>query len=294
MWKVKNFCEENKINYTTEDFETFSIECFFCSKFFTKKLKWLLRNSSPKCDRCSQKCEHDKQRRRCKECKGSSICEHDKRRSRCKDCKDQGSGGSSLCKTPLCSTFANRKYNGYCIRCFIFQFPDIPVTRNYKTKEKEVVDRILSYTADRWPKQLDWVHDKRIQDGCSKRRPDLLLDLGSHVLIIEIDEQSHSDYNCSCEAIRLQDISVDIGLRPIIIIRFNPDSYVRSSDGKKIPSCWDTNKLGIYTITHKKNWETRIRKLLDQIDFWMLNVPEGVFEIDEDKKLRIEIVELFF
>ena len=31
-------------------------------------------------------------------------------------------------------------------------------------------------------------YDKRIKCGCSKRRPDLLLDLGTHVIIVEIDE----------------------------------------------------------------------------------------------------------
>ena len=60
-------------------------------------------------------------------------------------------------------------------------FPDKPVIRNYKTKEKDVVDRIKEIFPD-----FTWVHDKKIQDGCSKRRPDLLLDLGSHIIIIEI------------------------------------------------------------------------------------------------------------
>jgi hypothetical protein len=47
------------------------------------------------CKECkgSAICEHDKQRSTCKECKGSSICEHDKQRSTCKECK-----GSSICE----------------------------------------------------------------------------------------------------------------------------------------------------------------------------------------------------
>ena len=68
-------------------------------------------------------------------------------------------------------------------------FPDKPVIRNYKTKEKEVVDRIKEIFPE-----FTWVHDKRVEDGCSKRRPDLLLDLGSHIIIIEIDENKYS-YN---------------------------------------------------------------------------------------------------
>jgi hypothetical protein len=33
-------------------------------------------------------CEHNKQRHHCKDCSGASICEHDRERSTCKDCKD--------------------------------------------------------------------------------------------------------------------------------------------------------------------------------------------------------------
>ena len=38
------------------------------------------------------KCEHDRQRSRCKECGGSQICPHDRLRSQCKEC-----GGSQIC-----------------------------------------------------------------------------------------------------------------------------------------------------------------------------------------------------
>ena len=40
-----------------------------------------------------KKCEHGRQRSRCKDCGGSGICEHGRVRSKCKDC-----GGSSICE----------------------------------------------------------------------------------------------------------------------------------------------------------------------------------------------------
>ena len=40
-----------------------------------------------------KKCEHGRERSRCKECGGSSICEHGRRRTMCKDC-----GGGSICE----------------------------------------------------------------------------------------------------------------------------------------------------------------------------------------------------
>ena len=123
------------------------------------------------CFTCRTKynCEHKRRRTNCKDCGGSSICEHKRLRNRCKDC-----GGSQLCKSELCETrVSNKKYKGYCLFCFIHLFPDEPNSRNYKTKEKDVVDRITKrYT------NFTWFADKKVQDGCSRRRPDLLLDMG--------------------------------------------------------------------------------------------------------------------
>ena len=74
-----------------------------------------------------------------------------------------------LCKTPFYESIYNPKYNGYCLTCFIHLFPDEPNARNYKTKEKDIVDRITqSFTG------FTWVADKKVQDGCC-RRPYLLL-----------------------------------------------------------------------------------------------------------------------
>ena len=38
------------------------------------------------------------------------------------------------CKTNLCNTRVEEKYEGYCFRCFIYTFPDKPMSKNYKTK----------------------------------------------------------------------------------------------------------------------------------------------------------------
>ena len=65
--------------------------------------------------------------------------------------------------------------------------------------------------------------------------------MGSHIIIIEIDENAHTDYDCSCENKRLMEISQDLGFRPIVFIRFNPDDYV-DKDGNNIKSCWKLNR----------------------------------------------------
>ena len=75
------------------------------------------------------------------------------------------------------------------------------------------------------------------------------------------------------------EISQDVGHRPIVFIRFNPDSYIDVSMNK-VASCWGLNKSGIMTIkiSKKKEWEERIRSLHEQIQYWIDNVPDKMVE----------------
>ena len=231
-----------------------------------------------RCKECggSSICEHGKVKTRCKECGGSAFCEHGKQKARCRDC-----GGSALCRNSWCNTHATKKYENYCLHCYIHMFPDKPVARNYKNKEASVSEYIKSKYS-----QFEWITDKKVQDGCSRRRPDLLLDLGYQVIIIEIDENQHIRYDSTCENKRTMELSQDVGHRPIVFIRFNPDDYMNG--GNKITSCWGLTKQGICTVKKTKNieWEERLNALSTQIDYW----------IDENNKTdkTVEIVQLFY
>lgn len=235
------------------------------------------KREKSKCKECggSSICEHKRQKSTCKECGGGSICKHGRIKSTCKEC-----GGGSLCKTEWCEKRKIEKYNGYCLRCCIHMCPEIKVSRNYKTKELDVFDRIREHFPN-----FTWVNDKVVEDGCSKRRPDILLDMGEHILILEVDENKHSSYDCICENKRLMQISQDLQHRPIVWIRFNPDGYV-NQEGINIRSCWKENKQGIMQImtTKKKEWEKRIEALKIQVQYW----------IDNKTTKTIEIIELFY
>jgi hypothetical protein len=183
----------------------------------------------------------------------------------------------------MCEIKGSLKYEGYCLRCFVYLFPDKPNSRNYKTKEKACIEFILEkFTKDKY----SWITDKIIQDGCSKRRPDLILDLGYQVIIIEIDENQHKHYDCLCENKRLMELSQDINHRPLILIRFNPDEYINNN--KKVSSCWEINKSGIYTIKKTKTteWTHRLNSLLNQIIYWC----------QEENKINkiVEIIQLYY
>ncbi len=190
---------------------------------------------------------------------------------------------SPRCKTELCDVqVRNDKYEGYCLRCFVHLFPDKPASRNFKTKESAVVQFVKTH----FP-QFDWVIDKRVRDGCSARRPDLLLDFGYFVLMIENDENQHYDYGgCSCENKRLMQLSQDVGHRPLIIIRFNPDDYIVY--GKKITSCWGTDKRGMACVKKStaKEWTDRLQDFHEKIEY--------LTNTDNRSEKMIEVIHLFY
>jgi hypothetical protein len=219
-------------------------------------------------------CMHNKTKSSCKECGGSAFCSHGIYKRYCKECD-----GSRLCISESCYENKNKKYNGYCLRCFVHLFPDEPVVRNYKTKEKSVTDHIKEVFPS-----YNWICDKQIQDGCSKKRPDVFLDLGHQVIIIEIDENQHETYDCSCDNKRLMMLSQDIGHRPMVMIRFNPDDYISSSG--KVTSCWNYNKKGLCLIKKckQKEWNSRLESLDQQIRYW--------YEHSTDK--TVEVIQLFY
>lgn len=216
----------------------------------------------------SEICEHNKLRSRCFDCGGSEICEHDKVRRDCFDC-----GGSRTCKghnTTMCYTRGNHKYKGYCVRCFQHFFPNEPVPKNFRTKEKVWTDYISENFKD-----YDWQFNRTIEYGCSKYRPDALLDMGSHIILLEHDENQHNSIGYSCENLRVMAIMRDCGYRPLVVIRFNPDEYM-DENGKNITSCWGVGKDGVIRVkpSKKREYGNRLEIFKQNIEYYIANEPE--------------------
>lgn len=167
------------------------------------------------------------------------------------------------CVSEWCDSLINGdKYNNYCCHCFVNKFPDHKLSRNHNTKEKIVYQFMKSKLIN-----LDIVRDKTIKDGCSKRRPDIYMDMGSHV-IIEVDEYQHSSYDNICENKRVMELSMDINHRPIVFIIFNPDNYIKPG-GEKISSCWKLTKSEKMTIRDTQEWEMRLETLFKKVSYWI-------------------------
>ena len=201
----------------------------------------------------------------------------------CADCKTDEMVDVKNKKCKQCDnvqiSHSIKKYKGYCLRCFIYLFPDEPVSRNYKTKEYAVVE----YIKENFEK-YKWIYNKKIYGGVSNRLPDLFLELKNQIIIIEIDENQHNFYDCSCDNKRLMEISLDVKHKPIVFIRFNPDGYI-DKDDKKVKSCWMVTKTtGIIKISSENKWKERLNKLKEEVEYWLEN----------DTNKTLEVIELYY
>ena len=168
----------------------------------------------------------------------------------------------NFCKRENCLTRASDlRYRGYCSQCFVDTFPDEPITKNLKFKEKKFVDYI-----DNEFKIYNPIYDKIIKSGSSKRRPDAFIDLLTHALIIENDENQHKPYDPLDEYKRDIELSEDYNKNPIVLFRFNPDSYI-DKNGKKHQSCFSYDMTtGVPMIENEADWNYRLTTLKESIE----------------------------
>ena len=194
------------------------------------------------------------------------------------------------CKTNMCFTRAIKHFDYYCMKCFQHKYPNHELVRNFKTRESEVVKFISNEFPD-----YSWILDKMIDGGCSGKRPDILLDLGFRMLIIEIDENQHKIYGFPCEISRLNQLWEDSAKREMIVIRFNPDNYI-DADGKKHASCWKPNEKGIIRVPdeQKKEWTYRLDVLKNNIQYFSDRKSKIPEKMDDSLNTGIGMVHLFF
>jgi EsV-1-7 cysteine-rich motif len=170
------------------------------------------------------------------------------------------------------------KYDNYCMRCYVHTFPDNIISKKFKTKERMIADFIReNYSGDIY-------FDEIVNSECSsKRRPDVRIDRGVFNLIIEVDENQHRYYDPMCENKRTMQLFQDLGNRPLVMIRINPDHYY-DKNGKKIDSCFDYKTLEMPS-KNKEEFDRRMVILKQKIDYYMNynDIPEK--EIDTDTVL---------
>ncbi len=243
--KGSQICEHDKLKRICKD-------CFGISLCSHKRLK-------SQCKECNgtQICIHSKRKYICKECNGSQLCKHIKHKGSCNICDiiSHPHNFCSLCKTIYVKS---SPYKPYCYRCYCYLNPENIPTR-FMLKEN-YIDEFLKLNFD----NLTIIHNRKIIDGCSLYRPDWIIDFGTYIIIIECDEDSHRSY--SCENKRVMTMFQDAGLRPTIIIRFNPDKY-------KDKFCFGFDEKN-QIIINEDEWSIRSNILKEKIEYYSNNIPE--------------------
>jgi len=173
-----------------------------------------------------------------------------------------------LCK--LCDYVYIQNINDYedmCFSCFAFTYPEQTKITNFLVKERFIVD----YLKTTWP-QYTWKYNKFL-NNCAKYRPDLLLDMGTHVVIIEIDEHQHNTklYK-ECDLKRTYDILAELA-RPLIMLRINPDEYV-SDNGTKYNPIFKKVKRKL--VLDEDEWKSR-QHVINDIFQKCIEIPNELF-----------------
>jgi len=128
---------------------------------------------------------------------------------------------------------------------------------------------MVKYLRNNLKEAKEILADTIIDSKCNLYRPDILYDCGTHIVVIECDENQHKNYNwesCSlnrslehAEEKRMYEIMIAYGL-PTIFIRWNPDKY-------KIND----------TIINKYNSNKRLEILVKWINHcFKMNIKEGI------------------
>ena len=194
---------------------------------------------------CKQPCQNaGREKQFCPDCGGRALCKEPclrvgKLKSNCFSC-----GGSALCKEP-CPNAPKRKVHcrfgcGGQNLCFGCKFTQVlkrgdlckacnPIaTPHGRVREARMAGMLESWAAKALiPKCTSWNRRNPSADPaqCGIFRPDFVFEWVEGVLILEYDEQMHADRSKRCELVRMAQVSIGYGGRPVFWIRYNPDAF---------------------------------------------------------------------
>jgi len=256
------------------------------------------------CPVCNPKllCEHDKRKQNCPECNPKLLCEHGSRKSDCRECNpkllckhDTRKGNCPVCNPKLLCKHGSRKGNCHicssknfcihckmiqvkklryvesldkkircCARCFYHFYPNDEIPRRFKCKQHYFNEKLIEEFGVNF-----FQYDKKIKCGCSGRMPDWFIDCYKYSIIIELDEEQHK-YE-SCDEKRMMELFTDLGNRPLVLIRINPDKYKEKT--KKRKGCFDFDEKNTL-ICDEKKFNKRFNILVEMIKYYIDNEPE--------------------
>ena len=184
----------------------------------------------------------------------------------CSNCPDRPD--NTVSHVPRCITcqllYPDRaRYGNQCAACFWQTHPELEPPRPYRTRERHLFRRVQADFPDRFQ------YDRAVEGGCSGRRPDLFVDCLTHVLHGENDENMHSQ--TACENRRLMELFEDTARRPMVVVRFNPDSYTDCA-GQRHASTFFYDEKRVLCV-NEEAWEARYVVFKARLEYWLTTIP---------------------
>jgi hypothetical protein len=125
----------------------------------------------------------------------------------------------------------------------------------------------------------------------------MCIQMKDYNIIIEVDEEQHNDYEAICENKRTMELFMDLGHKPLVMIRFNPDDYLNTQK-VRVKSCWSLDSKNKLVVKKDKQdeWKTRLNNLKETLNYHLHNFPTREVETsylyyDEITEVCNEILE---
>ena len=137
--------------------------------------------------------------------------------------------------------------------------------------------------------EIKFTHDLIVKDGCSRKRPDFVINTAWGIIILEVDEFQHNrkTYSCECEISRMKQLYFDCGVENLLFIRYNPDDYKVCDGDKQMTDSRRREYLSRYIQSKMRNGSNGLAVVYL---FYDLFVPENVeiepidaYEVEEDE-----------
>jgi hypothetical protein len=143
-------------------------------------------------------------------------------------------------RCPQCGSLDILNKQGICVNTCSLVEKDFLMKKRIKRHE-EFIGKLLEAEIDIKSTVIEMWRDSVIDPSCTRCRPDFAYHCGTHVVVVEVDEEQHRSYtNCGhtkeeklkAEQRRMYQISTVFQGTPIVFLRYNPDTY-KDSEGKK-------------------------------------------------------------
>ena len=176
-----------------------------------------------------------------------------------KDCK--------LCNLPM--ILNDQGLCGFC---------DPTMVKSFKLAKQKEIKTLLDNKGYKYK-----LYDRIIDSQCTLQRPDFMFECAGYCVVLECDENAHSNYGSKCERNRMINISQALGIKTIFI-RYNPDKFKSDKITKELTKMQRQIKL-------LKVLDEMLKKDHEKLEF--LSVVYLFYDNYDPNNITLETIDIF-